>query len=284
MRHYVFGYGSLICQDSRTRTAKSLGSSDTTGIPVRVLNWVRLWNVRDPSGRKTYLGVQSLESFIGATPGDPRRGETTISCVGVLFPLPPDGHEKALEDLDRRERGYTRERLNPRLIERVDDLLNDGGKVATDENTTYKNTFLDKDTEEENRDEIEACVWIYVPMPKFTSLASTEFPILQSYADICLKGCLSISDAFVKEFVAGTYGWYPGDSRRCKFISTKDKELAWYDPCSCSMINDRTTPIYSRADKEYSLGHAEALDAAMGPNLTRRRDNKINKCFQCSIS
>lgn len=273
MKHYVFGYGSLICQESRAVTAEALGSKDTTGIPVRVLNWVRAWNIRGPN---TYLGVQRMEG--NATDAD------TFSCVGVLCPLPSSDDEEVLKALDKRERGYTRQRLDLASIMPVMELLianessNDEISQQEREETIhdkfYKNTFLDNKTnatETEDANESEVCVWIYVPMPQYTALASTKFPILQSYVDICMKGCLSISKAFTKEFVQGTYGWYPGDSQRCEFIPTSEKDESWDDPLSSCWVGDRKSPVYVRADKEYALENADALDEAFGPSLTRRR-------------
>mmetsp|Transcript_13705 Transcript_13705/g.34465 ORF Transcript_13705/g.34465 Transcript_13705/m.34465 type:complete len:269 (-) Transcript_13705:43-849(-) len=240
MRHYVFGYGSLICSESRATTAAALGVSDSSGIPVRLKNWVRLWNVQGPN---TYLGVQ------------PCKGK---SCVGVLFAIPStEDNDEVLEALDKRERGYTREEIDLELIQRVDDLLDEESSSSY-----YNNTFLDSTCAE------KVCLWIYNPIPKYTSMATAEVPILQSYVDICMKGCLSISNKFAEEFVTGTYGWYPGDVRRLKpDIETQD------DPNSSCWIDDRRHPVYIRADKEYALQHANALDAAFDKiQLDRRRE------------
>lgn len=264
MRHYVFGYGSLICSESRATTAAALGGSDTSGIPVRLANWVRLWNVRGPN---TYLGVQSVD-------------DSKCSCVGVLFPIPSssDDHDEVLEALDRREGGYNRERVNLELIERVDDLLE-----SKDVDGYYKDTFLQdtKSNKGVTASKVnDVCVWIYVPKPKYANLASTEVTILQSYVDICLKGCLSISKDFTAEFVKGTYGWYPGDSRRCEGISTDDQDETWEDPTSSCWIDDRMHPLYIRADKEYALENIEVLDASFDASvLDRRREITMNQCF-----
>ena len=277
MKHYVFGYGSLICSKSRAITVEALGGSDYSGIPVRLRKWIRAWNIRGPN---TYLGVQSLED-------ETAKSASTFSCVGLLFPLPSnqDDHEESLTALDKRERGYIRQRVRLELIEPVMDLL-----VAQDTNKEvdqqerestiydhyYKNTFLDSSANREDlageTTESEVRVWIYVPIPKYTVLANNNFPFLQSYVDVCMRGCLAISRAFADEFVEGTYGWYPGDSRRCEFITTKDQDEDWDSPSSSCWVNDREKPKYSRANKEYALEHTDALDAPFGPNLVSRRE------------
>lgn len=279
MKHYVFGYGSLICAKSRAITVEALGGSDYSGIPVRLRKWIRGWNIRGPN---TYLGVQSLED-------ETVESANTFSCVGLLFPLPSteDDHEESLKALDKRERGYTRQRVKLDLIEPVMDLLltkdaedkeiDQGERESAIRDQYYKNTFLENysASEEDLVGEItesDVCVWIYVPIPKYTVLANNEFPFLQSYVDVCMRGCLAISRAFANEFVEGTYGWYPGDSRRCEFITTKDQDEAWDKPTSSCWVNDREKPKYSRAYKEYALEHADALDAPFGPVLVSRRE------------
>jgi hypothetical protein len=44
-------------------------------------------------------------------------------------------------------------------------------------------------------------------LPQISSPATPEYPIAQSYVDVCLRGCLSISVPFVDEFIATTVGW-----------------------------------------------------------------------------
>jgi len=344
MRHYVFGYGSLICSESRAKTAEALGGSivgqSDVGIPVRLLGWVRVWNVR---GHNTYLGVQSVAADSSpisdekANASIGKNGQQAHSCVGVLFPLPAStngDYEKALSALDQREIAYTRQSVNLRLIQTVDDLLIErieeedvDGKseskmerqtkqIQLAKNQYYKDTFLYKkmnddansilgkqprnnednaykteiarindDHEETKKQEItetakdkdtKVCVWIYVPKAKYMGMARAENPILQSYVDVCIKGCLSISKAFAKEFVEGTYGWYPGHhsdvvgNQVKSNIDDKDTSNDGSDISSC-WIDDRIDPKYIRANKTYSLDHSEALDAVFSQSLLRRR-------------
>ena len=315
-QHYVFGYGSLICAESRAATASALGEVAGSGssrygssIPVRLNNWVRLWNLRGPN---TYLGVHNSSS-------------AQSSCVGVLVPLPSSKqndskdknninyndsknyNDEVLEALDRRERGYNRHRVDLSLIERVDDLLRTTAAIAEAENGSmtsrqavedryYKNTFLrrnatatthtnDDDDDEDSDEKCKnlndiVCIWIYVPKDRYAGMACSRKPILQSYVDICLRGCLSISESFAREFIESTYGWFPGHSHLQITTDDDDDKKEGYDSDSgpdaddsgfhC-WINDRETPVYVRADKKFSIDNSETLDAIFDPVLLGRR-------------
>ncbi|QMV15279.1 hypothetical protein Vspart_02573 [Vibrio spartinae] len=90
---------------------------------------------------------------------------------GVLLNVSTEG----LAQFDQRERGYHRIQLASANIE-------------------TELPLTDKDT-----------VWVYVkhqPMPP-----SHESPILQTYIDTVLTGCLEVSEAFAHLFVKHTHGW-----------------------------------------------------------------------------
>ena len=286
MIHYVFGYGSLIDSESRARTATALGGCGSSGgaIPVRLWNWVRLWNVK---GSNTYLGVQKSKADFESIESNRR---SLKSCVGVLFPLPSSNEsDEALVALDRRERAYTRHRVDLESIERIDHLLIEGKRSTNTKEQQkqmqavyenyYENTFLAGDesssgNSEDGKAYADVCVWIYVPKAHIAGMATTDNPILQSYVDVCLKGCLSISKAFAKEFVEGTYGWYPGQAPN-QSNAPNDTILDDGDSSLSCWIDDRSNPIYVRANKEYSLKHAKELDAIFDPILLRRRSCQL---------
>jgi cation transport regulator ChaC len=50
-----------------------------------------------------------------------------------------------------------------------------------------------------------AQVWAYIV--KKTSTPTSEFPIVQSYVDVILTGCLEIGEEFAIEFIRSTAGW-----------------------------------------------------------------------------
>ena len=50
-----------------------------------------------------------------------------------------------------------------------------------------------------------ARIWTYIA--KEPAAPTPECPIVQSYVDVCLAGCLSIGEEFAREFVTQTQGW-----------------------------------------------------------------------------
>ena len=87
MNHYIFGYGSLICQNSRARTGNT-----GEGIPVIAKDISRSWSVPVPDISTTALGASQKSGAL---------------CNGVIFPV---GSE-ALREFDIREKGYDRIQL-----------------------------------------------------------------------------------------------------------------------------------------------------------------------------
>jgi cation transport regulator ChaC len=135
----------------------------------------------------------------------------------------------------------------------------------------------------------DIAVWIYVPKIQYTAYANTSCPIIQSYIDIIIRGCLSISHDFAKQFLLTTHGWSSscggdddtsdnneeGDATN-KTVVRSDEEEAGSTTnttnssssnvgSSCHYnnnmwVNDRSLPIYTRADIDYSLIHGQLID------------------------
>ncbi|MCW8332309.1 gamma-glutamylcyclotransferase family protein [Vibrio paucivorans] len=98
------------------------------------------------------------------------KGEGQVN--GVLLEI----DDAALLDFDRRERGYHRIQISAAQIDSDFELASD------------------------------AVIWVYVkdqPEPP-CSLS----PIMQSYVDTVLAGCLEVSESFAKHFVDHTIGWH----------------------------------------------------------------------------
>ncbi|WP_027252519.1 gamma-glutamylcyclotransferase family protein [Photobacterium halotolerans] len=93
-------------------------------------------------------------------------------CNGVLLKV----EDNTLAHFDRRERGYSRVEVDPSQI--------------------THNGIL----------QFDAPVWVYVKANPAPPCANQ--PIMQTYVDTVLAGCLSISDAFAKTFVETTFGWH----------------------------------------------------------------------------
>jgi len=242
-KHYIFGYGSLICPHSRSITAPSLPKD--AAHPVVIKHLQRTWTARTGAGW-TAVGIHVCQD---------------AECTGVLIEV--DSHELAKFDI--REGGYNREMIN---VEHVYPILNNSPSL---QNQNYQDILQiaqrrrssnnpssdekDNDTHVNNnndngitKEEKEVNIWVYIqnnPKPP-TSL----HPIPQSYVDIILRGCLSISHDFAMHFLKHTYGWYSVNNN-----DTKKKEEGDY-----IWINDRHVPIYVRADPMYSKEMGKEID------------------------
>ena len=78
-----------------------------------------------------------------------------------------------------------------------------------------------------NNEKIEGIVWVYVM--KEEGVPNKQNPIVQSYVDVIIDGCIEYDLSFVKEFIITTHGW---DSN-------------W--------IDDRISPRYVRAKKDVDV-------------------------------
>ncbi|MGF1700363.1 gamma-glutamylcyclotransferase [Photobacterium makurazakiensis] len=100
-------------------------------------------------------------------------------CNGVLVRV----DDEALQCFDQRELGYQRIELEPNQI------------ITSNE--------IDK----------HQPIWVYV-RPQHEPPCEVQ-PIMQTYVDTVLAGCLSISETFAKTFVQTTQGWhYPLENDR----------------------------------------------------------------------
>ncbi|MEX0584819.1 MAG: gamma-glutamylcyclotransferase family protein [Natronospirillum sp.] len=104
MQHWIFGYGSLICADSRARTGLT-----GTSLPVVIRGYERHWSVPLDYADLSVLGIQ--------------RGTADQEVGGVLFALDND----AFTQFDAREVEYQRISLDPSAIAPLhDQALPDG--------------------------------------------------------------------------------------------------------------------------------------------------------------
>jgi hypothetical protein len=108
------------------------------------------------------------------------------SCNGVIFPVT----DIELAALDVRERNYDRTLITPDNI-----------------------TFLDGS----NGLPEDAQVWTYTVAEAKRTVPTPQFPIVQSYVDICMNGCIEIEETyplareigFVARFITDTQDWNP---------------------------------------------------------------------------
>ncbi|MCB0345937.1 MAG: gamma-glutamylcyclotransferase [Bdellovibrionales bacterium] len=116
------------------------------------------------------------------------RTSTDATCNGALIGV----SEEQIEAFDSREVSYVRKLVEHDQIELLEDA-NIG----------------------------EASVWLYAPTEPLRP--SMQSPILQSYVDVAITGCLDYSEDFAREFIQTTKNW----------------DAPWR--------NDRANPEYSRS-------------------------------------
>jgi len=133
--------------------------------------------------------VIGFRRFWGARTGVPGSSTTYLglqhdtnrTCNGVVFKTSPDG----LKDIDKREKNYKRQLINPK---NVDWLCSE-----------YPNNIKK--------------LWVYLTTEEHKP--DVHYPILQSYVDICLNGCLEIETeypmakkrGYFDHFLKSTDGW-----------------------------------------------------------------------------
>jgi hypothetical protein len=189
------------------------------------------------------------------------------SCVGVLYPVT----EEELGSFDAREIGYGREAIAIENVELVEYLELDEHYDSPDHKYFLKAVA-------ERRSDVQ--IWVYVPL--LPSPPDDDHPIVQTYVDVILQGCLDIHKDFAREFIEDTKGWNPqelltddeddddddddDDDKNTNSASPiEDDVISW--------VNDRERPIYMRADTEYSDREGPQIDRL----LKKHRPDE----FQC---
>ena len=267
----------MICPDSRAITAPTV--ADRLAVPVSIKGIERTWTKKSLVSRTTSMGVQFRDD---------------AKCVGVLIPVDQD----ELHSFDEREVGYDRYEIQLHNVEPVPHLLGDKKKNAS---LYYNHAFFQPGVDwkpEQHRPR----VWIYVqqdPIPP-----SPQYPIAQSYVDIMLRGCLSISEEFAQEFIETTKGWHPAElshydnddhhdddvtdeegdeasimssdddgsnsTRSTRSNSSMEIEEGWW-------VDDRMDPLYIRADPHYSLRHRHKIDRLLKAKLPTIFNSRIRR-------
>lgn len=191
--HCLFGYGSLICTHSRSRTGVS-----GDAIPVELTGITRRWSVPVPSYQATAVGAHE---------------DAEGRCNGVVFIVDDDN----LVRFDAREQGYQR--------------------VAIDWSNVAPSTDIPLPE--------KLPLWAYVGHSEHEPLPTR--PIMQSYLDVILNGCLAYGETFARQFLRTTTPWQ-------------------------HLVDDRTHPNYPRAMKDPDLApRVDELLASELPDLLQGR-------------
>ena len=182
---YLFGFGSIMNTATHAPWISAEGAPPSLpGVAVRLkrsFGYRRSWNFRSGTGF-TALGIESC----GDGPAPEGGGGPSTAINGVLFrvSLP------MMEGFDRREVGYDKVPIDPGDLELIQ---SSGGREGVE--------GFDIPTRG-NR------IWVYVPQPHCCSEADESHPLLQSYVDTVMQGCLEWGgEAMATEFVSTTSGW-----------------------------------------------------------------------------
>lgn len=166
--------------------------------------------VRVQGFQRTWIATGSPAGFSTTYLGVSAKPSAVMNAV--LFVV---SDEADMASLDQREVSYCRSRIGSAQVTRLDAPPVPEGEI-----------------------------WIYVNQREHTALPSQHYPIVQSYVDIFLSGCLQVErkyriDGFAKECLRTTHGW------------------------SKHWVNDR---IYPRRPFAYQP-NASAIDALLNSEL-----------------
>eukprot|EP00581_Thalassiosira_minuscula_P004394 CAMPEP_0183736512 /NCGR_PEP_ID=MMETSP0737-20130205/49474_1 /TAXON_ID=385413 /ORGANISM="Thalassiosira miniscula, Strain CCMP1093" /LENGTH=330 /DNA_ID=CAMNT_0025970529 /DNA_START=1 /DNA_END=993 /DNA_ORIENTATION=+ len=326
MKHFVFGYGSLICAQSRAITAPTL--RNVIAEPVIIDKIERTWSARVTIRQaRSSTGEDSRERNPSSKPNsssssssdgrDHIRGWTPMGvrfrqgakCNGVLIHV----DDEELMRFDVREAGYVRQRIDLADIhchidseKLMDESLplwpvsDDDNSSSLREQIALKNVkcsecrvVFEKAYAKRKQSGCststslveDISVWVYVQSENFP--AERDFPITQSYIDIIMRGCLSISHDFARRFLETTHGWWHDGQMDGNEHETNTTQILDYESKAeigsiekqrlekhHTWVNDRHDPMYVRADSEYSLEKGKEIDELIKqhhPHALQRR-------------
>ena len=184
-------------------------------------------------------------------------------CAGVLVPL---ASEEELALFDEREQGYVRHRIPLEDVQKVpflptkeyhehSDFLDTLQNLQEDSGSDMDFSDMDDDgnsTVTSQQDDDESLdIWVYVPQK--TRAPSMEYPIVQSYVDTIMRGCMDVGgEPFVAEFLNTTAGWHPEEWQDQHYADDDTIDQVWVD--------DRSDPIYPRGEPQHFRKHGPTYD------------------------
>lgn len=223
---YIFGFGSIMNTSThavwKTSSAdKSSSSSSLPGVIATIskeFGYKRQWSFRSSTGF-TALGVGRYDDEDAAANNNNESCRTSnrsnsssrsqlggSDINGVIFQVPTED----IPDFDRREVGYTKIRVPLEYITIYNHSPSNRNNNTEDvASTTPPSTSSSTYHEQANftftpNDNI----WLYVPLPGHTHYADENHPLLQSYVDTVLQGCLEWGgQSMAEQFILSTGGW-----------------------------------------------------------------------------
>ena len=184
---YIFGFGSIINTETHASWLTSSDHSCLDGVRANLrasLGFCRGWYFRSNTGF-TALGVKQSQDI------DEEEGH---DINGVVFRLP----HAMLAAFDRREVGYDRIEVPREGLELMMNDNHDDNNIDTTTSCTTQQFTIQPHEK----------IWIYVPQPQYCLEADVDHPILQSYVDTVLQGCLQWGgEPMAQQFIQTTTSW-----------------------------------------------------------------------------
>eukprot|EP00980_Cylindrotheca_fusiformis_P028220 scaffold22586_cov138-Cylindrotheca_fusiformis.AAC.40 len=179
-KEYLFGFGSIINSSTHASWLAASKESKVEALPGAVatlkssFGYQRRWNFRSTTGF-TALGLCPIDQN-GTQDG------SSSGINGVVFQI----KKSMVCDFDRREVGYQRLSIPLECLQ-------------------FHTSCKKQAAFQFNGDEK---IWIYVPSPSQCLHADENHPLLQSYVDTVLQGCLEWGgESMVEDFILMTGGW-----------------------------------------------------------------------------
>ena len=259
---FLFGYGSIINEASRQTTALNAGMPAEPAVIVRLhdSSLRRRWCFRSHTGF-TALGLERKKC---------NEDLNSKPIVGILFPVNKD----VLDEFDAREVGYQRISIDPSLIDVFEDFGDDLTKQVARQ---YRDLLRIEQTK----------VWVYIPEEDRAKAPDKDHPILQSYLDVCLRGCLEWGgESLACEFLYSIEGWseyflYDTPLSRRPWIHRKDHQLL---DGILEQLSEHVRLRERRHPEEYSSRHMFSVTGIWGvPTRNARytgRESRLEELYR----
>ncbi len=177
---YIFGFGSIMNRGTH-------GEAVLPGVSVvlsKEFGYERQWNFRSSTGF-TALGVSKSD-------------ESAQDVNGVLFRVT----QAMIPVFDRREVGYEKVRIPIEYLEFRPSDENPQEEESPNNHSDDVSSSWHQNLGPEDR------LWLYVPLESHKKMADETHPLLQSYVDTVLQGCLEWGgEAMAEQFLQTTGGW-----------------------------------------------------------------------------
>eukprot|EP01041_Mallomonas_annulata_P005305 gene5305-10615_t len=265
--NYIFGYGSIINDTSRLQT---INSTSQTPISTSIIPHGQAGSFEGDQAVAAYLSSEfgqrswcfrSSTGFTALgltlnTPFDNKNNNSSSNNIcGVLFPVLC---ALSLAAFDQREVGYTRVRIPSSLITINTSI---GSISARNRASTLNSLLLEQQQQNETTND-NIYLWVYIPNNQYRAMPDEEFPILQTYVDVCVRGCLQWGgEAYAIEFLRNTSGWsdfYLNDAPMSRRPWLHRMDYISIDKC-LQELTEHVRFVSRKHPEEFAARHLTAL-------------------------